>query len=76
MSRCFEESLAFFVAVADVRVSEATSSALHLRTLLRALDWAAENSYDVRALLGSLLKATSVGELYNVFLDRSDMLHR
>ncbi|CAM9646594.1 unnamed protein product, partial [Sphacelaria rigidula] len=49
--------------------SDATSSALYLRTLLRALDWAAVNGYDVRALLDESLEATSIGALYNVFLD-------
>lgn len=50
--------------------SDATSSALYLRTLLRALDWAASNAYDVRALLKTMLKAGTVGQLYNVFFDR------
>lgn len=51
--------------------SDATNSALYLRTLLRVLDWAAVNAYDVRALLTKMLTiATSVGALYNVFFDR------
>lgn len=52
-------------------LSEATSSVLYLRTLLRALDWAATNQYDVRALLEKMLTtAKNVGALYNVFFDR------
>lgn len=50
--------------------SDATSSALYLRTLLRALDWAASNKYDVRALLKNMLEAATVGQLYDVFFDR------
>ena len=51
--------------------SDATSSALYLRTLLRALDWAAMNKYDVRALLEKMLTtAKNVGALSNVFFDR------
>lgn len=49
--------------------SDATSSALYLRTLLRALDWAASNAYDVRALLRNMLRSSTVGQLYNVFFD-------
>lgn len=50
--------------------SNATNSALYLRTLLRALEWAARNSYDVRALLDTILAtASSVRALYNVIFD-------
>lgn len=52
-------------------LSDATSSVLYLRTLLRALDWAAANQYDVRALLEKILTtAKNVGALYSVFFDR------
>ncbi|CAM9111400.1 unnamed protein product, partial [Laminaria digitata] len=56
--------------VESILLSEATSSVLYLRTLLRALDWAATNQYDVRALLEKMLTtAKNVGALYNVFFD-------
>lgn len=59
------------VANRNLSRSVATSSALYLRTLLRVLDWAAANAYDVRALITKMLTtATSVGALYNVFFDR------
>lgn len=59
------------VYVVAMCLSDATSSVLYLRTLLRALDWAAVNQYDVRALLEKMLTtAKNVGALYSVFFDR------
>ncbi|CAM9446827.1 unnamed protein product, partial [Ectocarpus sp. 12 AP-2014] len=55
--------------IESILSNDATSSALYLRTLLWALDWAAKNAYDVRALLKNMLNTTTVGQLYNVFLD-------
>ncbi|CBJ30460.1 conserved unknown protein [Ectocarpus siliculosus] len=55
--------------IESILSNDATSSALYLRTLLRALDWAAKNAYDVRALLKNMLNTTTVGQLYNVFFD-------
>lgn len=71
----FKVILALTFSHSDARTerhppSDATSSALYLRTLLRALDWAASNSYDVRELLRNMLKTKTVGQLYNVFFDR------
>ncbi|CAM9179945.1 unnamed protein product [Ectocarpus fasciculatus] len=55
--------------IESILSNDSTSSALYLRTLLRALDWAATNAYDVRALLKRMLSTTTVGQLYNVFFD-------
>ncbi|CAM9511324.1 unnamed protein product, partial [Ectocarpus sp. 13 AM-2016] len=55
--------------IESILSNDATSSSLYLRTLLRALDWAAKNAYDVRALLKNMLNTTTVGQLYNVFFD-------
>ena len=65
-----QQSLGHRVCV-SMCLSDATSSVLYLRTLLRALDWAAVNHYDVRALLEKMLTtAKNVGALYSVFFDR------
>lgn len=58
------------VYVICTNLSDATSSALYLRTLLRAVEWAATNAYDVRALLKIMLSTTTIGELYSVFFKR------
>ncbi|CAM9102993.1 unnamed protein product, partial [Hapterophycus canaliculatus] len=55
--------------IESILSSDATSSALYLRTLLRALEWAAANAYDVRTLLKRMLNTTTIGELYSVFFD-------
>ncbi|CAM9980264.1 unnamed protein product, partial [Discosporangium mesarthrocarpum] len=52
--------------VDDIVASDATGSALYLRTLLRALEWTAMRGFDTQLVLPSLLKAQNVSSLYDV----------